>query len=72
MEFAIPGFVKRFCTPNALFTLNEYLNDYASEKTYKEGKKVLQKEIEKLDEKQKKIVLDGLERINKGDRDVRL
>jgi 2-iminoacetate synthase len=32
----------------------------------------LEKEIKKIDEKQKKIVLDGLERINKGDRDVRL
>ena len=25
MEFAIPGFIKRFCTPNALLTLQEYL-----------------------------------------------
>ena len=30
MEFAIPGFIKRFCTPNALLTLQEYLADYAS------------------------------------------
>ncbi|ABR31443.1 thiamine biosynthesis protein ThiH [Thermosipho melanesiensis] len=71
MEFAIPGFVKRFCTPNALFTLNEYLNDYASEKTYEIGKKVIQKEIEKLSGKQKEAVISGLDKINKGERDVR-
>ena len=33
MEFAIPGFIKRFCTPNALTTLMEYLVDYASPET---------------------------------------
>ncbi|ANQ54464.1 thiamine biosynthesis protein ThiH [Thermosipho sp. 1063] len=71
MEFAIPGFVKRFCTPNALFTLNEYLNDYASEKTYKIGKKIIKTEIEKLDTKQKETVKDGLNKIDKGERDVR-
>ncbi|MDZ4182553.1 MAG: [FeFe] hydrogenase H-cluster radical SAM maturase HydG, partial [Candidatus Cloacimonadaceae bacterium] len=32
MEFAIPGFVKRFCTPNALLTFAEYLFDFSSEK----------------------------------------
>ena len=30
MEFAIPGFIKRFCTPNALTTFMEYLVDYAT------------------------------------------
>ena len=33
MEFAIPGFIESFCTPNALLTLGEYLQDYASDKT---------------------------------------
>jgi len=26
-SFAIPGFVKNFCTPNALLTFEEYLMD---------------------------------------------
>lgn len=30
MEFSTQGFIKRFCTPNALLTLAEYLEDYAS------------------------------------------
>ncbi|MBO8160212.1 MAG: [FeFe] hydrogenase H-cluster radical SAM maturase HydG [Thermosipho sp. (in: Bacteria)] len=71
MEFAIPGFVKRFCTPNALFTLNEYLNDYASPKTKTLGKEVINKEVEKITDKQKDIIIQGLKRIDMGERDVR-
>lgn len=37
MEFAKPGFVKRFCTPNAILTLSEYLLDYASPETRAKG-----------------------------------
>jgi hypothetical protein len=33
MEYAIPGFIQRLCTPNALSTLMEYLVDYASPET---------------------------------------
>ncbi len=35
MEFSVPGFIKRFCTPNAILTLAEYLEDYAPEHTAK-------------------------------------
>ena len=31
MEFSVPGFIKRFCTPNAILTLAEYICDYATE-----------------------------------------
>ena len=27
MEFSVPGFIKRYCTPNAMLTLAEYLED---------------------------------------------
>ena len=37
MEFAIPGFIERLCTPNALSTLLEYLVDYASPETRAAG-----------------------------------
>ena len=37
MEFAIPGFIQNFCTPNALSTLMEYLVDYASPETRAAG-----------------------------------
>ncbi len=71
MEFAIPGFVKRFCTPNALFTLKEYLNDYATPETKRVGEELIQKEIEKL-ENNKETVIKYLQRIDNGELDVRL
>jgi 2-iminoacetate synthase len=48
MEFSIPGFIKRFCTPNALTTLQEYLVDYASPETRAEGEKMVAAELAKL------------------------
>ncbi len=49
MEFAIPGFIKQYCTPNALTTLTEYLVDYASEETRKSGEEQNCRELEKLE-----------------------
>ena len=37
MEYAIPGFIGKFCTPNALMTLAEYLKDYALPKPVRPG-----------------------------------
>jgi 2-iminoacetate synthase len=48
MEFAIPGFIKRFCTPNALSTLQEYLTDYASPETRAAGERVIEREVAQL------------------------
>jgi 2-iminoacetate synthase len=48
MEFSIPGFIKRFCTPNALITLTEYLVDYASDETKAVGNKLIDEEIARL------------------------
>ena len=31
MEFSVPGFIKRYCGPNAILTFTEYLMDYAPE-----------------------------------------
>jgi 2-iminoacetate synthase len=45
MEFAIPGFIERFCTPNGLLTLMEYLEDYAKEETKALGMKVIEREL---------------------------
>lgn len=48
MEFAIPGFIKRYCTPNALTTLQEYLTDYASPGTRAAGEALIRAELERL------------------------
>jgi 2-iminoacetate synthase len=50
MEFSIPGFIKRFCTPNALLTLEEYLVDYASAETRAVGEKLIAEELDKMEE----------------------
>ncbi len=66
MEFAIPGFIKRFCQPNALTTLMEYLVDYASEETKTAGLKLIDAELDKIkDEKIKEQVKERLEKIKK-------
>jgi 2-iminoacetate synthase len=63
MEFAIPGFIKRFCTPNALTTLMEYLVDYASAKTRQAGLALIEAELHKISDSPEKT--DLLERIEK-------
>jgi len=71
MEFAIPGFVKRFCTPNALLTFAEYLYDYASKRTQQIGFELIDRELEKIeDEKMKQAVKSKLEQMKEGKRDL--
>jgi 2-iminoacetate synthase len=71
MEFAIPGFVKRFCTPNALLTFAEYLYDYASEHTKKVGFDLIDQEVAKIDDPQMQIsVKDNLAKMKEGIRDL--
>ena len=50
MEFAVPGFIKRFCTPNALTTLAEYLVDYAPPETRAEGGRLIAAELDRMEE----------------------
>jgi 2-iminoacetate synthase len=56
MEFAIPGFIKRYCTPNALTTLKEYLVDYASDETRRVGEQVIRDELAAMNESQRATV----------------
>jgi 2-iminoacetate synthase len=68
MEFSIPGFIKRFCTPNALTTLEEYLVDYASPETRAAGEKLIEQELAQIPEGEKKnLVLEHLKRIKEND-----
>ena len=64
MEFAIPGFIQRLCTPNALTTLKEYLVDYASPATRAAGERLLaQKLAEMPDNDEKRELQQRLQRI---------
>ena len=72
MEFSKPGFIHNFCSPNAYLTLAEYLEDYAEEETRETGYKLIKKEVETapLDERVKKDVIEKLEKIKNGERDL--
>lgn len=64
--------IQNCCHPNALMTLKEYLEDYASEDTKKIGDKLIIKELENIpNEKVKEIVVKNLENIKNGQRDFR-
>jgi len=69
MEFAIPGFIKKYCTPNALTTLMEYLVDYGSPETRREGERLVEKELTKLkDGSLKQKLQERLESIRTSDK----
>jgi 2-iminoacetate synthase len=71
MEFSVPGFIKRFCTPNAILTLSEYILDYANEELEAKGWKVIENNLGKLDdEKLVKSIRKRIERIKQGERDL--
>jgi 2-iminoacetate synthase len=70
MEFSVPGFIKRYCTPNALLTLAEYLEDYAPEATAKKGWELIGKNLDEVDPKFIPEVKTRLERIRAGERDL--
>ncbi len=71
MEFSVPGFIKRYCTPNAILTLAEYLEDYAPVKTAEKGWQVIEKNLGQLNGfKRKEELEQRIERIQEGERDL--
>ncbi|NLP14806.1 MAG: [FeFe] hydrogenase H-cluster radical SAM maturase HydG [Clostridium sp.] len=73
MEVAKSSFVHNFCMPNAILTLKEYMLDYACDDTKKAGEKVIKKYIATLeDTNTKQFVIEALERMEKGERDIRV
>ncbi|MFO7924803.1 MAG: [FeFe] hydrogenase H-cluster radical SAM maturase HydG [Bacteroidales bacterium] len=71
MEFSVPGFIKRFCTPNAILTLAEYLVDYAGPATAEKGWKVIENNLDEIDGQQSiPEIRRRIERIKGGERDI--
>lgn len=71
MHFAKPGEIQNLCRPNAILTFQEYIEDYASEKSKKLGQKIIKKYIDKIPGKNvKKETKKRLERIKNGERDI--
>jgi 2-iminoacetate synthase len=71
MEFSVPGFIKRFCTPNAVLTLAEYIQDYASPEVASKGWKLIDETIAELDgDKFKDELVKRIDKIKQGERDL--
>jgi 2-iminoacetate synthase len=72
MSLCKSGQIQNCCLPNALMTLDEYLEDYASEDTKKMGKELIAREIHNIPkQKVKDILTQNLGSIDKGQRDFR-
>ena len=74
MEFSVPGFIKRFCSPNAMLTLAEYLEDYAPSETKEQGWNVIEKNIQELEAAEDAVNVTELKKrlqlIKNGKRDL--
>lgn len=71
MDLAKPGLIQNFCQPNALLTLQEYLEDYADKEVKKIGDKLIKKEADRIKSKKiKEEFYKKLERIKNGERDL--
>lgn len=72
MKLLKSGQIVNCCHPNALMTLKEYLEDYASPETKELGGKLIEKELEVVtNPKVKEKVADYLANIHEGKRDFR-
>jgi 2-iminoacetate synthase len=71
MDLAKPGLIQKFCQTNAVFSFKEYLLDYASPQTREAGEKLIQKMLARTFKTQrKKSVMNKLQKIEGGERDV--
>lgn len=72
MSLCKSGQIVNCCHPNALMTLKEYLEDYASPDTRKKGEKVIAEELEKItNPKVRRLAGEYIENIKHGKRDFR-
>ena len=72
MSLCKSGQIQNCCLPNALMTLKEYLEDYASPATTELGMKLIEKELGNIpNPKVKEIVTKHLYDIHSGQRDFR-
>lgn len=72
MQLAKSGQIVNCCQPNALMTLKEYLEDYASPDTAQKGEKVIAEEVELItNPKVKATAKEYLKELHDGKRDFR-
>jgi 2-iminoacetate synthase len=67
----VPGFIKRYCTPNAMLTMAEYLEDYAENTTREKGYRLIQKNLQDMEQgKIRRTLEERLELVKNGARDL--
>ena len=72
MSLVKTGQIANCCHPNALMTLKEYLEDYASPETKERGLKLIEKELANIErDKTREICIRNLQDIENGKRDFR-
>ena len=72
MSLCKSGQIHNCCLPNALMTLKEYLEDYASPETKQIGEQLIRRELGVIPkEKVREVVMDRLQKIAAGERDFR-
>ena len=72
MEICKKQQIHNFCHPNAIMTLKEYLEDYASDETKKVGLEVISRELQTLENSQiKTTVRENLNKIEDGERNFK-
>ena len=72
MSLVKSGQIANCCQPNALMTLQEYLEDYASPDTKAKGEKVIAAELARIpNDKVRAIATERIEKIRHGERDFR-
>lgn len=70
MSLAKPGEIKDFCTFNAILSCAEYLEDFAGKDTSRAANDLISSFANKMNEKDKKRLIEKIEQIKKGDRDL--
>ena len=73
MRLAKNGQIHNVCLPNALLTFKEFLLDYADDELKEIGEETIKRALERIPkEASKKATLKFLERLEKGERDIRI
>lgn len=70
MQIAKSGSIHSFCHPNALLTLKEYLNDYASPENKKLGGCLIEAEKKTMPEGSQRLIDRKMKKVDAGERDV--
>lgn len=72
MELSVPGFIGNFCTPNAVLTFAEYIEDFLPAEKHKKAYTIIHNTISdlKMQKFNTKQLEEKLEQIKQGNRDL--